>query len=74
MKCVCGYQHEKGIDENGEWKEFLVGDERFERLNLVDENDGFATKPLKVEAFNVNYFLFRCPKCGTVRTETSDWN
>lgn len=70
MKCVCGYQHERGIDDKGQWEDNLVGDEPFQKLCLEIDGKEVAAK---AKCLNDVFFFYRCPKCGTVRTETNDW-
>lgn len=58
MKCICGYEHEAGIDEQGNWQEHLKGDKRFILVNkLLMEEDGDVQ----------TMFLYACPKCYTVK-------
>lgn len=63
MKCVCGYEHESGIDDKGKYQDDLIGDEEFTKITGVvfkDETDFFNERKV---------YLFACPKCGTVRME-----
>jgi hypothetical protein len=57
MKCICGYEHKSGIDENGCWSKHLIGDEEFIDLcvfaAIVTDNE-----PINIAA---------CPKCKTVK-------
>jgi hypothetical protein len=61
MKCVCGYKHERGIDENGDWQENLIGDEAFIEIEekIIYLSFG-GTKRL---------YIYGCPKCQTIRFE-----
>jgi hypothetical protein len=58
MKCICGYEHESGLDESGHWQEKLKGDKHFILVNkgYIDE-DGDIQQRL----------LYACPKCYTVK-------
>ncbi|MCK9155085.1 MAG: hypothetical protein M0P12_03115 [Paludibacteraceae bacterium] len=70
MKCACGYIHERGIDNYGVFNPNRKGDEPFQKLCL--EIDGKEVSA-KAKCLNDTFFLYRCPKCGTIRTETNDW-
>lgn len=62
MKCVCGYEHEQGLDGKGNWQEFLKGDEYFDVLcgdfRVYAHKNGNQKEDTK---------LFVCPKCSTVK-------
>lgn len=69
MKCaVCNYEHEVGLDENGNWKDFLVGDEKFHRIRQE-----FFIYDNKLSSYfddnQISIRLFGCPKCQTIRFE-----
>lgn len=61
MKCLCGYEHEAGIDLDGKWNASLKGEEPFEKVvgTFFTECGCFEDKK--------EYKMFACPKCGTVK-------
>jgi hypothetical protein len=62
MKCICGYEHQSGFDD-GEWKENIIGDERFIKVDgVIFMRDMHTNEEDRV-------YLYACPKCGTVRME-----
>jgi len=61
MKCICGYEHENGIGEDGEWNDFLKGDEEF--INIENR---FQRYIKGVNEYREVY-LYACPKCGTIK-------
>jgi len=63
MKCVCGYEHETGLDENNNWQDFLKGDERF--INITGST--FMRRGEYHQ--DAHIYLHACPKCGTIKTE-----
>lgn len=65
MKCVCGYEHEAGLDESGKWNDRLKGDAEFILITgstfKIWEHDRYMdTREVR---------LFACPKCFTVQTD-----
>lgn len=63
MKCICGYVHESGINDNGEWKDNLVGDEKFYLILGHFRRDSSYRYE---DSVKVNLYI--CPKCCTVRS------
>ena len=67
MKCICGYEHESGIDDEGEWQDNLIGDAEFIRI------EGTIFRKYVTNGTYLGLYedvdLFACPKCGTVRME-----
>lgn len=65
MKCLCGYEHQDGINDKGDWQKNLIGDTAFIRI------DGSILRA-KTNSYFSEYkdvSLFACPKCGTVQME-----
>lgn len=65
IKCgACGYEREKGCDENGKWNEYLRGKKDF--LFLKPDLDFSASEP---DGFYNQQCvkLVACPECLTVR-------
>jgi hypothetical protein len=63
MKCLCGYEHESGLDEDANYKENLLGDEPFSRIQ------GSTFKKYLGMGETNEIYLYICPKCGTIKTE-----
>ncbi len=63
MKCVCGYEHESGLDENSKWNGFLKGDEKFIPLT------GSTFMECEGHGQYREVHLYACPKCNTVRMD-----
>lgn len=61
MKCVCGYEHEGGVDEKGNWNNYLKGDKEFIRIT------GSTFKIPDDGSYHREVYLFACPKCSTVK-------
>jgi len=62
MKCVCGYEHTGGVDENGKYKDHLVGDKVFAKI------EGSTFKRYLGMGETEEIYLYACPKCGTIKT------
>lgn len=58
MKCVCGYEHERGLDNKGNLQENLVGDKPFKRIYI---NSRFT------DIRDNEFYIYACPKCGTLK-------
>ena len=58
MKCVCGYEHEAGIDEHGVYHDSLKGDSRFIKVQDIAVD---LDRQVKIKT------IFMCPKCFTLR-------
>lgn len=72
IKCgACGYEREKGLNEKGEWDEYLRGKKDFLFLKpdlnfTASEPDGFYDES--------SVKLVACPQCSTVRIiDSFDW-
>lgn len=66
MKCVCGYEHESGIDDNGVWQKNLIGDESF----VVSETELKFNLSIRESVYsNVYKKIYVCPKCGTLKID-----
>jgi hypothetical protein len=63
MKCLCGYEHRHGINDNGIWQENLIGDEEFIQI----EGSILRVKTNNYYSDHTDISLFACPKCSTVR-------
>jgi hypothetical protein len=63
MKCLCGYEHESGLDKDANYKENLLGDEPFSRIQ------GSTFKKYLGMGETNEIYLYICPKCGTIKTE-----
>jgi len=62
-KCVCGYEYERGIGEDGAYG-LLKGDEEFHRVM-----DAFHLFPQNSWDTPQGVHILVCPKCGTLRAE-----
>lgn len=62
MKCICGYEHESGLDDGGDWNDNLKGDEEFILIKGVTfyKRTGIVSLEKKI-------YLKACPKCHTVK-------
>lgn len=61
MKCLCGYEHESGLDDMGNWNDYLKGDEPFTRITgstFMIPAGHYSTREV---------YLFACPKCSNVK-------
>jgi hypothetical protein len=67
MKCVCGYKHQEGLDDNGKWQDNLIGDIEFHRIH----GSTFKISEGHWGDYDEEVKLYACPKCGTVRMERS---
>lgn len=68
MKCICGYEHESGMDDDGEYQKNLKGDEEFIRIV------GSTFKKYLEFGEYEEVSLFACPKCKTVQmSEKTGW-
>lgn len=65
MKCICGYAHEDGIDDNGDWQKNLIGDKKFIQIRgnfFIEDDYSYHRDEERIS-------LYACPKCGTVRMD-----
>jgi len=62
MKCLCGYEHESGLDDKGNFQENLTGDKKFTLLS-----DRFHIDDVGFLKEEVRVYLWCCPKCSTVQ-------
>lgn len=60
--CVCGYVHETGFDDKGDWSPFLQGDKEFHEIDGTFILNGRDWETVKVK-------LIACPKCETIKME-----
>lgn len=63
IKCVCGYIHESGLDDKGNWQKNLQGDDEFRVI------EGIILRPENCFEDKQIVNLQVCPKCGTVKFE-----
>jgi acetone carboxylase gamma subunit len=63
MKCVCGYEHQFGLNDKGNWQDDLVGDKEFIKIT----GSTFRITPYSWSSDKVDVRLYACPECGTVR-------
>jgi hypothetical protein len=61
MKCICGYEHQSGYNEDtGNWEYNLIGDKPFIQSELkILYQDHYYDQKIKT--------IFICPKCGTLK-------
>lgn len=61
MKCVCGYEHDRGMNDKGKYV-IIIGDEEFIPINIVAtiKDDEWIEKRIAIYA---------CPKCGTLKRD-----
>lgn len=65
MKCVCGYEHQEGLDDKGDWQSNLVGDSEFIKIT----GSTFKVSTGNLGDHHEDVRLYACPKCHTVRME-----
>ena len=65
MKCVCGYEHQQGLDDTGKWQDHLVGDKEFLKIY----GSTFKISTGHWGDYDEEVKLYACPKCDTVKME-----